>query len=139
MEHQFQPPRYPEGSKSHRIWQALQTDTWLSKIDLCVLSNITQGNISPTLTDMRRTGWIECQHIGNRQYEWRRRVVWAEPQPDVVNRSKRDNGAKLVPYSEPTVREHLEHARHHISKAWELVGDIEAAQEALMKVRAHRS
>lgn len=129
------PPRYPEGSKSWKIWHALHADKWLTKTDLCALTEIYSGNISPTLTDMRRTGWIEYRHAGGRLYEWRRRVVWGEPMPDIVNRTHNSRGKNVVAQSEPTATEHLEQARWHIGKAMEAVEYIERVQTALAKVR----
>jgi hypothetical protein len=93
------------------------------------------GNLSPALTDMRRTGWIEYRHTGGRLYEWRRRIVWAEPQPDIVNRTKNPRGQNVTHHTEPTITEHLEQARYHIEKAMEAVADIEAVQQALAKIR----
>ena len=133
-----QGPRLTPGTQAEAIYKALRLDEWIPRNVLAKICDLSVTTISSNCTHLRRTGWVEYREgPGARELQWRRRAQWATPQPDLISRGP--NAVKtMAAYTEPTVAEHLEHARHHINKAMEAVGDIAAAQEALANIRMTR-
>jgi len=126
------PPVFAHGSRSEQVFNALRVDAWIPKKVVADLIGLNVDALSATLTNVRRTGWIEYRHMGNRVYEWRKRTQWAEPQDDIVNRSTKAQRLAQAP-REPDVGEHLEHARYHLNKAMEMMEKFQAIEDALKK------
>lgn len=126
-------PHLAENSQAEKVFKLLRLDDWMGREMIAHFTDIKESGISSIISSLRATGWVESRRVGPREWEHRRRAEWGEPQPKIVNRGK--HRKKEAPVVEPTVAEHLELARYHINQAMENVADIEAAQDALAKIR----
>ena len=117
------------GSNAHKLFHALPVDHYVTRGEIAELSALHISQVSPLLTKLRRSGWIEYNpQTGRPDRAWRRRNTWAPPQDDLAHRRKlgervpQDKGAEW----------HLEQAQYHLMKAREGVAQVAAIQRAVL-------
>ncbi len=109
------------GAMSIRIFAVLWQHESMSEEMIAEKANIKRKSVSPAMTLLRRTGWVESE--GRRgELKWKRRTVHGEPQPDFNQR--RDT----------SVRHHLKQAQKHINAAIEKAGKLDVIDRALRNV-----
>ncbi len=109
------------GAMSIRIFTVLLTHEVMTEETISEKASIKRKSVSPAMTLLRRTGWVEASgHRGD--LRWKRRAEWAEPQPDFQQR--RDT----------TVMHHLKEAAKHIALAQEKAAKLVVIDRALRNV-----
>ena len=109
------------GAMSVRIFAVLLTHEVMSEETIAEKANIKRKSVSPAMTLLRRTGWVEAS--GRRgELQWKRRTEQGEPQPDFQKR--RDS----------TVVYHLKEAERHIKIAQEKAAKLNVLEKAFRNV-----
>jgi transcription initiation factor IIE alpha subunit len=109
------------GALSIRIFAVLLTHEGMGEETIAEKANIKRKSVSPVMTLLRRTGWVEA--TGKRgELKWKRRTQYSEPQPDFQKR--RDT----------SVIHHLKQAQNHIGFAIEKAGKLDVIDRALRNV-----
>lgn len=109
------------GALSIRIFAVLLTHEGMGEETIAEKANIKRKSVSPVMTLLRRTGWVEAS--GRRgELKWKRRIEYATPQPDFQQR--RDT----------SVIHHLKQAQKHIGFAIEKAGKLDVIDRALRNV-----
>ena len=112
---------YDAGPMAARVYAVLLTHEVMTEETIAEKANIKRKSVSPAMTLLRRTGWVEASGLRG-ELKWRRRVEYAEPQADFAKR--RDN----------TVIHHLKQAEKHIGLAIEKAGKLDVIDRALRNV-----
>ena len=109
------------GAMGVRIFAVLLTHEVMSEETIAEKANIKRKSVSPAMTLLRRTGWVEAS--GRRgELKWKRRTVHGEPQPDFQQRR------------EHTVVHHLKQAEKHIRIAQEKAAKLNVLDRAFRNV-----
>ena len=109
------------GALSIRIFAVLLTHEVMGEETIAEKPNIKLKSVSPVMTLLRRTGWVEAS--GRRgELKWKRRIEYGEPQPDFQKR--RDS----------TVVYHLKEAERHIKIAQEKAAKMNVLEKAFRNV-----
>ena len=109
------------GAMSLRIFAVLLTREYTDEETIAERANCKRKSVSPAMTLLRRTGWVESS--GRRgELKWKRRAEYAEPQPDFNQR----RGS--------SVQHHLKQAQKHIGLAIEKAGKLDVIDRALRNV-----
>lgn len=109
------------GAMSLRIFAVLLTHEVMGEEIIAEKANIKRKSVSPAMTLLRRTGWVES--TGRRgELKWKRRIEHGEPQPDFNQR--RDT----------SVMHHLKQAQKHIGFAITKAGKLDVIDRALRNV-----
>jgi len=109
------------GAMGVRIFAVLLSHEVMSEETIAEKANIKRKSVSPAMTILRRTGWVEAS--GRRgELRWKRRTAHGEPQPDFQKR--RDS----------TVVYHLKEAERHIKIAQEKAVKMNVLEKAFRNV-----
>ena len=114
------------GATAVVIFRALFTHEFMSVETIADRTEKTVKGISPYLTHLRRTGWIEYKGTKGHRL-WKRRVQWAEPQADFYSKRKPSNARHDAEW-------HLTQAAHHINEALKQVETIRQIQKLAAKL-----
>lgn len=109
------------GPMAVRIFAVLLTHEVMTEETIAEKANIKRKSVSPAMTSLRRTGWVDASGLRG-ELKWRRRAEHAEPQPDFHQR--RDN----------TVMHHLKQAEKHIAIAQEKAAKLSVLDKAFRAV-----
>ncbi len=109
------------GAMGVRIFAVLLTHEVMTEETIAEKANIKRKSVSPAMTLLRRTGWVEASGIRG-ELKWKRRAEYAEPQPDFQQR--RDH----------TVVYHLREAEKHIKIAQEKAAKMNVLEKAFRNV-----
>lgn len=120
-------PEITPDSQADMVYKVLRLDDWIPPKVLSHLTGIQHSSISGVLTLLRKTGWVEYKNMGGREFAYRRRAQWGPPQENIVNRTSR--APSNQPEPAPTIEQHLEQARFHISRAMEQCEEVSAIQK----------
>ena len=109
------------GALSIRIFAVLLTHEVMGEETIAEKANIKLKSVSPVMTLLRRTGWVEA-HGRRGELKWKRRTEYGEPQPDFQKR--RDS----------TVVYHLKEAAKHIKLAQGKAAKMNVLEKAFRNV-----
>ena len=110
------------GAMAVRIFAILLTHESMTEQTIAEKANIKVKSVSPAMTLLRRTGWVESN--GKRgDLRWTRRAEYAEPQPDFYQRQR-----------ESTLQHHIKEARRHLKIIEEKAGKLAALEKAFKNV-----
>ena len=109
------------GALSIRIFAVLLTHEVMGEETIAEKANIKLKSVSPVMTLLRRTGWVEA-HGRRGELKWKRRTEYGEPQPDFQKR--RDS----------TVVYHLKEAERHIKIAQKKAAKMNVLERAFKNV-----
>jgi transcription initiation factor IIE alpha subunit len=112
---------YDAGPMAARVFGVLLTHEVMTEETIAEKANIKRKSVSPAMTLLRRTGWVEATGLRG-DLKWLRRAEYADPQPDFAKR--RDN----------TVIHHLKQAEKHIGLAIEKASKLDVIDRALRNV-----
>lgn len=112
---------YDAGPMAARVYAVLLTHEVMTEETIAEKANIKRKSVSPAMTLLRRTGWVEATGLRG-DLKWRRRAEYAEPQPDFHKRG------------ESSVMHHLKQAEKHIKIAQEKAAKLNVLDKAFRAV-----
>lgn len=112
---------YDAGPMAARVFVILLTHEVMTEETIAEKANIKRKSVSPAMTLLRRTGWVEASGLRG-ELKWRRRAEHGEPQPDFAKRS------------ESSVIHHLKQAEKHIKIAQEKAAKLSVLDRAFRNV-----
>ena len=118
------------GNQPLAIFKALVTHEYMSVPTIIEKTGIHEKSISPCMTQLRRSGWVEYK--GSRGHRlWIRREAWAEPQGDLAKRGHKKKKSKRG-----DVHFHLVQSAFHLNEALRQIGYVDDIQKAVAQLGA---